>query len=438
MSKIIERVVATRLVKHMMVNNLKEHLQSAYCKFHSTETALLKVQNDILCALDDNKNVFLVLLDLSAAFDTVNHSTLLNRLSSRIGLSGIALQWFESYLLGRKQCVCIGGVNSKFHDLDCGVPQGSVLGPILFTIYTAPLGDLVRKHNFDYHLYADDTQLYVAFKRNCPDANAALTSLEGCIEAVRQWMAHNFLKLNDDKTEFLVIKSKHHRPSPLDRISSIHIGDCDIKKSEKARNIGATFDDTLSHSIFVDEKCRSAYFHIRNISKIRKFLTPVSCSRLVHAFVTSKLDHLNSLLLGMPNNQLKKLQHLQNIAARIITRSRRSVHITPILKQLHWLPIYYRIEFKVLLYVYKSFNGYAPGYITDLLKHYSPSRLLRSENKLLLSVPRSKTKTYGDRSFSMVAPRLWNALPLSLRSSPSIDTFKKHLKAYLFSIAYEP
>ena len=157
----------------------------------------------------------------------------------------------------------------------------------------------------------------------------------------------------------------------------------------------------------------------------------------MHAFITSKLHLLNSLLLGMPHNQINKLQHIQNIAARIVTRTKRSEHITPVLKQLHWLPIEYRIQFKVLLYVYKALNGCAPGYLSDLIEQYSPPRLLRSDSQLLLCVPKSRTKTYGDRAFANIAPRLWNNLPPSIRCAKTVEAFKRHLKTHLFKCAFE-
>ena len=144
-SKLIERVVAERLNDHLTSNNLHEVLQSAYKKFHSTETALLQVQNDLLMSIDADGGAILVLLDLSAAFDTIDHSVLLNRLSD-LGIHGAVLSWFKSYLTGRRQSVKIKGQRSSERDLPFGVPQGSVLGPILFTIYTIPLGNIARSH----------------------------------------------------------------------------------------------------------------------------------------------------------------------------------------------------------------------------------------------------------------------------------------------------
>ena len=190
---------------------IDELYQSAYKDHHSTETALVKVQNDILRALDHQKSVILLLLDLSAAFDTVNHNILLSRLKSRFGIIGNAYNWYKSYLSNRTLTVTVpGGILTK-RSLTFGVPHGSVLGPILFSMYTSPLGDLIRQHDMDYHLYADDMQLYITFKSNSgDDMNIARSQLEACIHDVDAWMAWNNLKLNTDKTELLLLNARHH------------------------------------------------------------------------------------------------------------------------------------------------------------------------------------------------------------------------------------
>ena len=199
-SKLIERVVAERLNYHLTSNNLHEVLQSAYEKFHSTETALLKVQNDLLMSIDADGGAILVLLDLSAAFDTIDHSVLLNRLSD-LGIHGAVLSWFKSYLTGRRQSVKIKGQRSSERDLPFGVPQGSVLGPILFTIYTIPLGNIARSHGLLYHLYADDNQLYLSFRPLDPASlKCSLDSVLKCVDEIKEWLSANFLKFNGDKT----------------------------------------------------------------------------------------------------------------------------------------------------------------------------------------------------------------------------------------------
>ncbi|PIK35683.1 putative RNA-directed DNA polymerase from mobile element jockey-like [Apostichopus japonicus] len=191
-------------------NELQEKYQSAYTKLHSTETALIKVQSDIMHNIDDGKAVTLVLLDISAAFDTIDHSILLNRLRKMYGITGNALKWMTSYHQNRRQSVIIDNIKSAPLLLKYGVPQGSVLGPKLYTMYTKPLGDLIRQHGLDYHVYADDTQIYLSFKPlDSPDAIIPLHILETCPEDVRKWMADNMLKLNDDKTDVIFFHSKH-------------------------------------------------------------------------------------------------------------------------------------------------------------------------------------------------------------------------------------
>jgi cellulose biosynthesis protein BcsQ len=421
-SKVIERVVADRLANHIATNGLAEPLQSAYRKNHSTETALLKVTNDILRAIDSGKCVLLVLLDLSAAFDTVDHQTLLSRLTQRFGITGTALSWFQSYLSDRKQSVVINGMSSQFQNLEFGVPQGSVLGPQLFTAYTTPLGSIMRDHNTDFHLYADDSQLHLSFEPVCI-STASATVVE-CISSVRHWMAQNFLKLNDDKTEFLVIGTPHQLtkiPSP-----SLTIGDAVVSSTQTAKNIGVVFDQNMNFAKHVDTICHAGRYHLRNIGKIRKYLDASSTELVVHAFISTKLDYMNSLLYGLPATQLQKLQRLQNTAARVISRTGKFEHITPVLYRLHWLPVKQRINFKILMLTFRALHGQAPGYLSEMLQVYEPTRSLRSQNELRLVQPMAKLKTFGDRSFSCAAPFLWNRLPTTVRESPSLPVFKKN------------
>ena len=175
-SKLTERVVLNRLIDHVSHNNLQEKFQSAYKPNHSTETALMRIQNDILMTLDNKRDVLLFLLDLSAVFDTVDHTLLLACMRSA-GVIGIARKWFESYLTSRTQTVSLGQTQSDPSELLQGMPQGSVLGPVLFTLYTGPIGQIVRQHRHDFHLFADDSQLYVSFKIKDTSDEMRTTSL---------------------------------------------------------------------------------------------------------------------------------------------------------------------------------------------------------------------------------------------------------------------
>jgi retron-type reverse transcriptase len=195
-SKIIEKVVLQQLNHFLASTGCYDTFQSGFRPLHSTETALIKVVNDIRLNTDSGKTSILMLLDLSAAFDTVDHTILLDRLENWVGLSGTVLNWFRSYLQNRNYFVSIGDFVSESTNVMCGVPQGSILGPSLFNIYMLPLGQIMHNNNIDHHCYADDTQIYVSLSPNDP-----VDLLCQCIEQVIDWICQNFLQLNDDKTE---------------------------------------------------------------------------------------------------------------------------------------------------------------------------------------------------------------------------------------------
>ena len=218
-------------------------------------------------AVDDNKSVILLLLDLSAAFDTVDYTILVSRLANRFGIRDTALNWFRSYLQLRKQYVSMNGIDSSLKDLQYGVPQGSVLGPLLYSLHTSPLGDIARKHGIPFHLYADDTQLYLSFTSNCPNhASNAKVTVELCVKDIGDWMLCNKLKLNQDKTELSVVSSRY-RPRPP--FNHIQIADDFISPCEHARNLGVGFDQYFDFSEHVKMTCKIAFFRICSIAKIR-------------------------------------------------------------------------------------------------------------------------------------------------------------------------
>ena len=167
-------------------------------------------------------------------------------------------------------------------------------------------------------------------------------------------------------------------------------------------------------------------------ARIRKYLDKEPAATLIHAYITSKLDYCNSLLVGMPKFQLQRLQYVQNTAARVVCQGRKYDHITPMLQELHWLPIHYRTVFKIILTVFKCLNTDAPEYLKSKLHYRQYSRSLRSVSNKLLEEPRSRTKTYGDRASSNIAPRLWNSIPNDIRHIMNIQTLKTKLKTYLF------
>ena len=197
------------------------------------------------------------------------------------------------------------------------------------------------------------------------------------------------------------------------------------------------FDSHANMVTQINTICKNTHFHLRNISSVRSCLTESATAQLVHALVTSRLDYCNSLLYGVPECKTKKLQRIQNIAARIVCRAPRQAHVTPLLAQLHWLPVKMRIIFKILLLTYRCLNNLAPSYLTELVVPYVPARSLRSADMALLEVPKFRFKTYGDRSFQAAAAHEWNNLPLFIRQSTSLTTFKSNLKTHLYNLYFK-
>ena len=427
-------MVANQLLTHMNTHQLQEPLQSAYRNGHSTETALVRIQNDLLRAVDRKECAILVLLDLSAAFDTIDHSILLNRLKQRIGMGGVALKWINSYLTNRTQAIFVQGVSSASRELIFGVPQGSVLGPKLFCVYSGPIGVIAQMHNLEVHLYADDTQLYIFFDVKS-DPSLYVSKVEACIKDTSAWMRANKLKLNDEKTELLVISSDRMKDKA--HVPGLTVGSNVVQPSSAVRNLGAMFDDNMKMIKHVHSLSQKAHFHLRNIRSIRKCLAKRATEQLIHAFVSSTLDNGNALLYGLPASLLVKLQRVPNTAARIVTLTPRIDHITPILKDLHWLPVKYRVQFKIIFLVWRLLNNMGPSYIRDMLSLYTPSRALRSKSEYKLVIPKTRLKSCGDRAFSVAVPTLWNKLPLTIRRAQTIDAFKQALKTFLFSLAYQ-
>ena len=237
------------------------------------------------------------------------------------------------------------------------------------------------------------------------------------------------LMVNDEKTEFMLIETK----AQLAKIKSITLtfGESVILPSEEPiRNLGAWFDCTFNLNHHINKICRSAYYHLHNIRRIRKYLSRESTEKLIHAFVTSHLDYCNGLLYGLPNNAIVKLQGVQNTVARILYCVPRFSHITPLLYELHWLPIKCRIEYKIITLTFKAIHGTAPSsYITELITFKTNSSYSsRSNNKLLLCPPSFRTlSTLGDRAFIAAAPKLWNVLPLNLRSISDLSRILRHI-----------
>ena len=274
-------------------------------------------------------------------------------------------------------------------------------------------------------------QLYFAF--DSEEFDTALYKVQCCIEDIHSWMCDNKLLLNSNKTEILLLGRK---TSVTKVPSSASLYGMDIHSNNSVRSLGVLLDSQLRMEAQVNSLCKSAYFHLRNIGRIRQHLNCAPLETLVHALVASRMDYCNSLLSGYPKAVINKLQHLQNSAARLITLTNKREHITPVLIDLHWLPVTFRIQFKLLLLVFKALHGTAPDYLSELLIPRSCSRTTRSSTSLLLVQPRTKLVSCGDRAFSTLGPKLWNSLPANLQNTDSLTVFKSHLKTHSFQLTY--
>ena len=231
---------------------------------------------------------------------------------------------------------------------------------------------------------------------------------------VAAWMARNDLKLNAEKSQAILFQPLKHGVNKQPEVC-VEVAGRRIALSTSVRNLGVVFDSRLSMEEQVAQTANSCYYQLRNIGQIRSSITEGACRTLVHALVTSRLDYGNGLLYGIPQ---ATLQRIQNCAARLITRTRKYEHITPVLRRLHWLPIRQRTLYKVLVLTYCAVNATAPSYLVQQLHNRTVSRTLRSGSSTdLLSVPPSRTVTHGDRCFSVASPIIWNNLPVSLRTA---------------------
>ena len=422
LSKLIERVVDKRLFDHMSLNNLHCLYEHGYKKLHSTETLLLPLVNNTLLSLDSGLAVVWILIDLSAAFDTVDIDLELRILESEMGICGTALNWFESFLKGRKQRVLIEKSLSEPITTQYGVPQGSVLGPILFNIYIKSLFELIKDKGFCTSGYADDNNASQSFAMQF-QFDVFTNQLPELMSSIKQWMNAHFLKLNPDKTEIICFLPSNVNKQPV--INGTFFGKDCVRFSKSIKNLGFIIDKHLKMDLQVNAIVSHCYKLLGDVRRNRFLLTDDSIETIVHCIIGSRLDYCNSLFLGIDKGVINKLQKLQNAAARIVSKRKKRESVRDVLDDLHWLPVEKRIVFKILVLTFKIVHGLAPETLCNLLS-------FRNTDSMILNVLYLNSN-FGRQSFSYIAPRYWNALPTEIKFSNSLETFKNNTKTYLFS-----
>ncbi len=263
----MESTVASQLRSFLVANNLFDPFQSGFRPQHSTETALVKVVNDLLLSCDTGSLSLLLLLDLSSAFDTIFYDLLITR-PSAVGISSTALSWLSSYLYDRQFYISAWDFRSPTAPLKQGVPQGSVLGPLLFTIYILPLGQILQSHGFSYHFYADDIQIYTSCR---PSLSTQIDKISVCMQDIKTWLNSNFLKLNMDKTEIIILgipllTTKFPADFTCDITGTL------IAPSSIVRNLGVMFDPSLSFQSHINSLSNAEFtlhdFQTRRIAVV--------------------------------------------------------------------------------------------------------------------------------------------------------------------------
>ena len=337
LSELLEKFALVRLNNHCKENDLMPSYQSAYREYHSCKTALVRLTNDLLWNMEMQWVMALVAIDLSAAFDTVGHTVLLKVLQQHFGVNGKVLNWMDTYLRPRGFKVNIGNDYSKYIPMDFSVPQGSILGPLLFSAYISTLR-LEVPRSIDLHGFADDHVMKKDFLASkCNEEDNTIHQLQDCCMGVKNWMDHNRLKMNSNKTEFIFIGSKQQ----LQKCHSkqINISSENIAKSETIKYLGGWIDSNLSFKKQMTERCKMAMWNLYKLKHIRKFFNKETCHTLGCGLVLTHLDYANVILADLPNIEIAKMQQVQNITAKLVMGADNYSSPTECRIKLHWQPV---------------------------------------------------------------------------------------------------
>ena len=341
--------------------------QSAYMANHSCKTSLWRLLNDALWNRECGKVTILTAMDLSAAFDTVDH-ILLNILLDCFAITGTALKWFDSYLRPHSCAVTVQEARHSDRDMAFSIPQGSCAGPVLFLAYTLTFPQVVDGRLSIYG-FADDHNLGCGFIPGTPgnkDELYKITILTNSIKSINSWMNRIRLYMNNAKTEVLMIGSQSQLNNCI--TTTLDVNGTMVQTSKVIKCQGTYLDNGLSYKHHIYTKCRTAMWNFQHLKLLHPSLTVQACITIVLGLVMSHLDYVNSVFIGLPALDINKMQRVHNSAAKFVLNLKRMDNSTEILKILHWLPIRFRIQFKILPLVYKRLNGQAPSYLSELLE----------------------------------------------------------------------
>ncbi len=430
LSKLMERVVSDQLQRHSSKNCLLPKCQSAYRPHHSSETAVLKIISDTLSFFDKGEVCLLVFLDMSSAFDCVDHDILIQRLEISCGVSGAPLQWLTSFLSNRSMTLSRvaddGGVA-----LTSGVPQGSVLGPQLFSLYIADIVHVVESHGLHIHLFADDIVIYGSSKGNINDMRLLSSHVSLCLSDVKAWLDSNRLSINPQKTKAMWCHSSRRR---VDTSVPVSVSGVVIQPQNCVQYLGVTLDSNLLMTANVSKTASTCFSMLRRIRTLRKSLTRPLLINTVTALVLSRLDYCLSAHAGLPSSTLWRLQRVIHASARLVYGAGKYDHVSDFLHELEWLSVSERIDVRLGTLAFQCKSALAPVYLIELLVDVAslPGReRLRSSTSGHFATPRVQHPTFGGRSFQSLATRVWNNIPSAVSSTESVSSFKRNFKKYI-------
>ena len=418
-SRVFEKIVYDQLYQYLNDNQLLSSCQSGFRSLHSTLTALLEATNSWSVSIDNGFLNGVVFIDLKKAFDTIDHEIILRKLSY-FGADQATAKWFQSYLSNRTQRCNVNGNLSTASTVTCGVPQGSILGPLLFLMYINDLPNCLRVAA--PRMFADDTSITLSAK-TVADLKLAVTSE---LNNLTCWLRANKSSLNVAKTELMIIGSRQRLNTQCEEIN-ISIDDRTIKRVDHIKSLGLTIDAQLSWSKHVDEISKKVSSAIGALKRVRPFIPTDVAVQIYNALILPHFDYCSPVWDGMSGCLSDKLQKLQNRAARVITQSPFDTSSNLLVAMLRWEKLSLRRKKQKALIMYKTLNELAPDYLQCLFteRHVNDYNLRNLEGKL--SLPKPNTN-YLKRSFCYSGACLWNNLPQDLKSVCSIGQFKRGIK----------